>query len=70
MIWVEDTDFLMLHLIVANARWAGAPSQEQVLEEYLRLRMQEAVRRLAVTADVLGEVLIEMIEIQKEEAFP
>ena len=37
-----------------------------MLQEYLRNRMWEAVRRLSVSADVLSEVLVEIIEIQEE----
>jgi hypothetical protein len=66
MIWVEDTDFSMLYLILANARWAGAPSQEQVKEEYLRLQMWEAVRRLPSSEELLVEVLIEIIAEMEE----
>jgi hypothetical protein len=59
-------DFSTLDFILKNARWAGAPSQEQALREYLRDRMWEAVRRLSVTADYLIEVLVEIIEIQED----
>lgn len=38
--------------------------------EYFREGMWEAVRRLSSSAHVLGEVLIEIIEIQEEEALP
>jgi len=61
-------EFSTLQFILVNARWAGAPTQEQALREYLRDRMWDAVRRLSSSADVLGEVLIEIIEIQEEEA--
>jgi hypothetical protein len=57
-----------LHFITINSRWAGVPTQEQALKEYLRERMWEAVRRLSATADVLAEVLIQIMEIQDEEA--
>jgi hypothetical protein len=61
-------EFSTLHFIIINSRWAGAPTHEQALKEYLRERMWEAVRRLSVTAEVLGEVLVEILEIQEEEA--
>jgi hypothetical protein len=67
MLLAELEEFWTLHFILENARWAGAPSQKQVKEEYLRLQMWEAVRRLWISADVLFEVLVEIIEIADEE---
>jgi hypothetical protein len=50
-----------------NARWAGAPSQEEAFGEYLRARMSEAVRRLPISADMLALVLVEIVEIIEED---
>jgi hypothetical protein len=36
-----------------------------MLEAYLRQRMQKAVRYLSATADVLAEVLIDIVELQE-----
>ena len=53
------------------ALWRGAHTEEEALQEYLRERMWAAFRRLSVTADVFGEVLVEIIELQDEkEALP
>jgi hypothetical protein len=43
----------------------GAPTEEEALSDYLRQRMQKAVRHLSATADVFTEVLIEIMEIQE-----
>lgn len=58
MIWVE---FYTLDFVLANARWAGAPSQEEARAEYLRNRMWAAVRRLGHSEELLVEVLVEII---------
>jgi hypothetical protein len=44
----------------------GGANQEEALKEYLRQRMQKAVRHLSATADVLAEVLVEIVELQDE----
>jgi hypothetical protein len=62
MIWVADTDFSMLSLILANARWAGGYSQEEILAACLHLRLLDAVRRLPQSADPLAELLIEIAQ--------
>jgi hypothetical protein len=74
MLMAAFEEFSTLHFIIINSCWAGAPTQEQALKEqalkeYLRRRMQEAVRSLSVTADVLGEVLIEIMKIQDKRAW-
>lgn len=66
----EFEEFYTLKVILGSARWAGAPTQEQALRRYLRYRMRGAVRRLSVNADVLAEVLIEIVEMMQEEAVP
>ena len=68
MVMADFEEFTTLQFILANARWAGAPTQAQAQREYLRDRMWSAVRRLSSSADVLGEVLVEILEIQEEEA--
>jgi hypothetical protein len=55
-------DFTTLQFILANARWAGAPSQEQMQREYLQERMWAAVRRLPHSEDLLVQTLCEIIE--------
>ena len=45
-------------------------SQKELLGQYLREWMTGAVRRLSVSADVLGEVLIEIAEIVQESECP
>jgi hypothetical protein len=54
-----------LHYIPSVSRWTGMAMTE---EEYLRRRMQAAVRRLGHNADLLSEVLIEIMELLAEEA--
>jgi hypothetical protein len=44
MFWVSWVEFYKLRFILLNSRWAGAPSQEEALREYLRQRMWDAVR--------------------------
>jgi hypothetical protein len=51
-------EFSTLQFILVNARWAGAPTQEQALREYLRDRMWDAVRRLSSSADVLSREVL------------
>ena len=58
--YAEETELRFIHL---NARWSGgAGFREELLEEYLRDRMLDAVRRLPHSADALAEVLIEILE--------
>jgi hypothetical protein len=58
--WEEDLE-LRFHWL--HSRWSGGPGfKEEPLEEYLRSRMDEAMRRLPHSADVLAEVLIEILE--------
>jgi hypothetical protein len=57
VILAEFEDFTTLQFILTNARWAGAPTQKQMLKKYLRERMRAAVRRLPHSEDVLAEVL-------------
>jgi hypothetical protein len=64
----EFWSFSVLGFILENARWAGAPTQEECLREYLHQRMTKAMRRLNTTSDALAEVLIEIVQIQEEEA--
>jgi hypothetical protein len=58
-----DMDAL-LHVmgIVHNARWAGGPSQEELREDYYRWQMRDAVEELDRSADLLGVVLVEILE--------
>jgi hypothetical protein len=65
---MEFEDFSALHLILKNAHWAGGPSQEERQEAYFRERMWDAVRRLWRSAELLGEVLIEILEEMEQEA--
>ena len=51
MLMAAFEEFSTFHFIMINSRWAGAPTQEQALKEYLLQRMQEAVRRLSKSAD-------------------
>jgi hypothetical protein len=62
MILAEFAESTTLQAIIGNARWAGAPSQEELQREYFRGRMWEAVRRLPHSEDVLAAVLAEIIE--------
>lgn len=55
-------EFVELKFLLINSRWSGGPGlREEPLEEYLRSRMCEAVRRLPDSADELAEVLIEIL---------
>jgi predicted nucleic acid-binding Zn ribbon protein len=67
MIVADFEEFCALRFILLISRWAGAPSQEEALRDYLRQRMWEAVRRLPNSADILSEVLVEIAEIIVEE---
>jgi hypothetical protein len=58
----EFNDFTTLHSVLTNARWAGAPSQEEMLKEYFRERMCYGVRRLVHSEEALTAVLIEIVE--------
>ncbi|SRR5260221_7287418 len=62
IVWAELEEFWRLHFLLTNARWAGAPSEEQLLKEYFRNRLWDAVRRLPHSAELLAEVLIEIVE--------
>jgi len=61
MMMAEFEEFSTLQFILENSRWAGAPSQEELRGDYFRERMWEAVERLPISADVLGEMLIEIL---------
>jgi hypothetical protein len=65
----EFHDFSMLQFILGTARWAGAPSQEEMAREYFRQRMWDGIRRLPHSADLLGEVLAEILE-EAQESVP
>jgi hypothetical protein len=61
--WAQYEEETELKFLVMNSRWSGGPGfKEEPLEEYLRDRMDEAMRRLPHSADVLAEVLIEILE--------
>jgi hypothetical protein len=62
VILAEFEDFSALKFVLGNARWAGAPSQEQMQREYLQERMWAAVRRLPHSEDLLVQTLCEIIE--------
>jgi hypothetical protein len=64
MVIVEFEEFTTLKFLLINSRYFGGPGfKEEPLEEYLRSRMWDAVRRLPHSADVLAEVLIEIQRI-------
>ena len=56
----DFTEFAQLQFVLRNARWAGAPSQEQIRKEYFRERLWSGIRRLPHSEDVLAEVLAEI----------
>jgi hypothetical protein len=62
MLMADFEEFTTLQFILGNARWAGAPSEAEATREYFRARMWDGVRRLGHSADLLGEVLVEIIE--------
>jgi hypothetical protein len=62
MIQAEFRDFITLTSIIQNARWAGAPSQEEMAREYFRQKMRDAVEQLGSSEDALSKVLIELAE--------
>jgi len=51
----------MLRQMLSLSRWTGGKSQAEIRAEYYRQRMWDAVRRLEHSADVLGEVLVEIL---------
>jgi hypothetical protein len=60
---VDFEEFTTLKFLLINSRcFGGAGFKEEPLEEYLRNRMWDAVRRSPHSADVLAEVLIEILE--------
>jgi hypothetical protein len=63
----EFWSFVVLGSILDSSRWAGAPSQAEMLAQYLRQRMVAAMKRLSESEELLGEVLIEIAEIVQEE---
>jgi hypothetical protein len=66
---VMDFDcFLQLQAILKTSHWAGGLNQEESLQKYLEERMWEAVRRLPHSEDLLGEVLVEILEELLEAA--
>ena len=67
MIRADGSDFIILTSILQQA-WAGAPSQEELRAEYYRQRMWDGVRRLGHSEDLLGEVLVEILEEIEEVA--
>jgi hypothetical protein len=57
MMWAEFHAFAVLQFITTNARWAGGNGCE-TLQEW----MERAVRELPQSEDLLGALLIEIIE--------
>jgi hypothetical protein len=70
MLLAEFNDCTALRFILANARWAGGSSQAELRKEYFRERLLDGIRRLPHTADLLVEVLVEIIEELEGEATP
>ena len=68
MFWVSWVEFYKLRFILLNSRWAGGAESGRGSPGYLRQRMWDAVRRLSSSADLLGEVIVEIVEIIAEEA--
>jgi hypothetical protein len=62
LILASFDDFATLQFILGNARWAGAPSREEIRKAYYRERMCDGVRGLPHSEDVLAKVLIEIVE--------
>ena len=58
----EFDSFYTLECILGAAPWAGAPSQKEMQKEYFKERMWDGLRRLPHSDDLLGEVLIEIVE--------
>jgi hypothetical protein len=60
---VMDIDALLQVMgIVHNARWAGAPSQEELRREYYQWQMRDAVKQLEHSVDLLSTLLVEILE--------
>jgi hypothetical protein len=62
MVGAEAVMFLVLGGILHNARWAGAPSQEELRKEYYRERMWDGVRKLPEDEGSLARILSEIME--------
>ena len=66
---VMDLDALFhVRGIMRTARWAGAPSQEELRREYYRQQMSEAVDELGRSEDELFRVLCEIAKEMEEVA--
>jgi hypothetical protein len=57
----EFAEFYTLQSILGMARWAGAPSEDEMRAKYYEERMWEAMRRLPHSEDPLAAVLVEIL---------
>jgi hypothetical protein len=62
----EFIDFTTLGYILGRARWAGAPSQEEMNRECYRVQLRAAIKRLPHGEDLLFAALCEIIEDLEE----
>jgi hypothetical protein len=58
----EFESFQTLRQMLSINRWTGGKSQKQLQKEYFKERLWDGVRRLPHSDDLLGEVLIEIVE--------
>jgi hypothetical protein len=64
--WAEFYSFLVLRSACDVNRWLGGKSQKQLLSEYYRWRLREAVEALEQGEAGLVEVLVEIAEDLEE----
>jgi hypothetical protein len=62
MVMVEFEEFATLRFILINSRWSGGAGF-RTLEE----RMEEAVRNLPISSELLALLLIEILEIHDRD---
>jgi hypothetical protein len=62
LIIAEYEDFIRLRFILKIARWAGAPSQQEMQKKYYRQQLREAIEQLPQSADPLYAILCKIIE--------
>jgi hypothetical protein len=62
MVMLEFEEFTTLQFLLINLRWSGGTGF-RTLEQ----RMEEAVRRLPISWDLLAKLLIEILEIQDRD---
>jgi hypothetical protein len=62
MVLAEFWEFCTLRTMLRLSRWTGGKSQKQLQAEYYAQQLRDAVERLSESEDLLGAVLVEILE--------